>query len=101
MNAVNVKDRLHVPFHLFGIPSGLFPHSSRSPPALRRRDGLLALANLLGEQNTLAGEADVHDFHATLLYLLGLEHEKLTFLHNGRRYRLTDVKGKVIHEVIG
>jgi len=49
----------------------------------------------------LVNRADVHDFHATLLYLLGLEHEKLTFLHNGRRYRLTDVKGKVIHEVIG
>ncbi len=49
----------------------------------------------------LVNRADVHDFHATLLYLLGLEHEKLTFLHNGRRYRLTDVKGMVIHEVIG
>jgi hypothetical protein len=36
-----------------------------------------------------------------LLSLLGLEHEKLTFLHNGRRYRLTNVKGRVIHELIG
>jgi hypothetical protein len=44
--------------------------------------------------------ADTHDFHATLLHLLGLDHEKLIYLHNGRRYRLTDVFGKVIKEVI-
>jgi hypothetical protein len=45
-------------------------------------------------------KADVHDFHATLLHLLGMDHEKLTFLHNGRRYRLTDVFGKVIKPVV-
>jgi hypothetical protein len=49
----------------------------------------------------LVDRADVHDFHATLLYLLGLEHERLTFLHNGRRYRLTDVKGNVIKDLVG
>jgi hypothetical protein len=38
----------------------------------------------------------VHDFHTTILYLLGLDHEKLTFLHNGRDERLTDVAGRVI-----
>jgi hypothetical protein len=43
---------------------------------------------------------DTHDFHATLLHLLGFDHEKLTFLHNGRRYRLTDVAGKVIQAVV-
>src|SRR5579864_5314606 len=42
----------------------------------------------------------VHDFHATALYLMGLDHEKLTFKHQGRRYRLTDVAGKVIHGLI-
>ena len=41
---------------------------------------------------------DVHDFHATILHLLGLDHEKLTFRHAGRDYRLTDVKGKVVSE---
>ena len=45
-------------------------------------------------------KVDIHDFHATLLHLLGLEHEKLTYLHNGRRYRLTDVKGKVIEKIV-
>jgi Protein of unknown function (DUF1501) len=45
-------------------------------------------------------KADTHDFHATILHLLGLDHEKLTFFNNGRRYRLTDVKGKVIRDVM-
>ncbi|MGL4423876.1 MAG: DUF1501 domain-containing protein [Gemmataceae bacterium] len=38
----------------------------------------------------------VHDFHATILHLVGLDHEKLTFLHNGRDERLTDIAGDVI-----
>jgi uncharacterized protein (DUF1501 family) len=41
----------------------------------------------------------VHDFHATLLHLLGLDHEKLTFLHNARDERLTDTAGRVIDQV--
>lgn len=43
---------------------------------------------------------DVHDFHATVLHLLGLNHEKLTFYNNGAQRRLTDVHGKVIREVL-
>jgi hypothetical protein len=43
---------------------------------------------------------DTHDFHATILHLLGLDHEKLTYFHNGRRYRLTDVAGKVIRPIL-
>lgn len=42
----------------------------------------------------------VHDLHATILHLLGLDHERLTFRHAGRDYRLTDVYGRVVHEVI-
>ena len=41
----------------------------------------------------------VHDFHATILHLLGLDHEKLTFKHAGRDYRLTDVHGSVKTEL--
>jgi hypothetical protein len=41
-----------------------------------------------------------YDFHATVLHLLGLEHEKLTFRHSGADRRLTDVHGRVIHELI-
>jgi hypothetical protein len=42
----------------------------------------------------------VHDFHATLMRLLGVDHERLTFLHQGRRFRLTDVSGKVIEDLL-
>jgi hypothetical protein len=41
-------------------------------------------------------EVPVHDLHATLLHQLGLDHERLTFRHQGRDYRLTDVHGKVV-----
>ncbi|HAY80652.1 MAG TPA: DUF1501 domain-containing protein [Planctomycetaceae bacterium] len=43
---------------------------------------------------------DIHDLHATILHLLGLEHKRLTFRHNGRDFRLTDVEGRVIRDVI-
>ncbi|MEY4567553.1 MAG: hypothetical protein RLY14_2523, partial [Planctomycetota bacterium] len=42
----------------------------------------------------------VHDYHATLLYLLGLDHEKLTFRYGGRDFRLTDVHGRIIHDIL-
>ena len=42
----------------------------------------------------------VHDFHATVLHLLGLNHEKLIFKHLGRRYRLTDVAGKLVNGIL-
>jgi Protein of unknown function (DUF1501) len=42
----------------------------------------------------------VHDFHATILHLLGFDHEKLTFKHNGRDDRLTEVFGHVVKEVV-
>ena len=38
----------------------------------------------------------VHDLHATVLHLLGIDHERLTFKHQGRHFRLTDVHGKVV-----
>jgi hypothetical protein len=41
-----------------------------------------------------------YDFHATILHLLGIDHEKLTFYHNGTNRRLTDVHGKVVREVL-
>ena len=42
----------------------------------------------------------VHDLHATILYLMGIDHEKLTFRHSGRDFRLTDVYGNVLKEII-
>ena len=42
----------------------------------------------------------VHDLHATMLYCLGLDHERLTYRYAGRDFRLTDVHGKVVHELL-
>ena len=50
--------------------------------------------------NIVKDPVHVHDFQATLLYLLGVDHEKLTFKHQGRRYRLTDVHGHVVKDVL-
>ena len=41
----------------------------------------------------------IHDLHATMLHLLGLDHERLTYRHAGRDFRLTDVEGNVVHEL--
>jgi arylsulfatase A-like enzyme len=43
----------------------------------------------------------INDLHATILHLLGIDHEKLTYKYNGRDFRLTDVAGRVVREVVG
>jgi len=45
-------------------------------------------------------EVSIHDLHATMLYLLGVDHETLTFRYSGRDFRLTDVNGKVVHDIL-
>ena len=42
----------------------------------------------------------VNDLHATMLHLLGLDHKRLTYFHNGRSYRLTDVAGEIIRDIL-
>ena len=49
---------------------------------------------------SVVDRVSVHDLHATMLHLLGMDHEKLTHLHNGRPYRLTDVAGEVIRKIL-
>jgi Protein of unknown function (DUF1501) len=46
------------------------------------------------------GRVGVHDLHATILHLLGLNHEKLTYRYSGRDFRLTDVSGEVVREIL-
>ena len=48
----------------------------------------------------VSGKVHLHDLHATILHLLGLEHERLTWRHLGRDYRLTDVYGEVVREIL-
>ena len=50
--------------------------------------------------NIVERPVHIHDFQATLMHLLGIDHEKLTFKHQGRRYRLTDVHGNVVNEIL-
>ena len=42
----------------------------------------------------------IHDLHATILHLLGLDHERLTYRYAGRDFRLTDVHGRVLTEIL-
>ena len=42
----------------------------------------------------------VHDLHATIMHLLGFDHEALTYRYSGRDYRLTDLEGNVVHDII-
>ena len=57
-----------------------------------------------GATDELGAAADnkvhIHDLHATMLALMGFDHEKLTFRHNGRDFRLTDVYGNVVKDII-
>jgi hypothetical protein len=50
--------------------------------------------------NPVQDRAHVHDLHATILHLLGLDHKKLTFRFQGRDFRLTDVHGNVLHQML-
>jgi len=47
-----------------------------------------------------SNEVHIHDFHATILHLLGLNHERLTYRHAGRDFRLTDVHGTVVRDIL-
>ena len=60
-------------------------------PALRRTDdyGYFAAEN----------KVHIHDLHATILHLLGLDHERLTYRYAGRDFRLTDVEGRVVDDL--
>lgn len=58
-----------------------------------------------GETDEVGHKAEVdkvhvNDLHATILHLLGMDHKKLTYTYNGRRFRLTDVAGEVIHKIL-
>jgi Protein of unknown function (DUF1501) len=50
--------------------------------------------------NVAKDPVHVHDFHATILHLMGLDHERLTYRHSGRDYRLTDVAGRVVRGIL-
>ncbi len=49
---------------------------------------------------TVQDPIEVHDLHATVLHQLGMDHERLTFRHAGRDFRLTDVHGHIVHDLL-
>ncbi len=64
--------------------------SKRATPTARPNEfGYLAIEN----------KVHMHDLHATILHLLGLDHERLTYRYAGRDFRLTDVYGHVVHDI--
>jgi hypothetical protein len=50
--------------------------------------------------NIIKDPVHVHDFHATIMHLLGVDHERLTYKFQGRRFRLTDVHGKLVKGIL-
>ena len=50
--------------------------------------------------HAVEGKVHMHDLHATILHQLGIDHEKLTYRYDGRDFRLTDVHGKVVHQLL-
>lgn len=51
-------------------------------------------------KNAVENVTDVHDLHATILHILGLDHERLTYRYGGRQMRLTDVHGHVVRGIL-
>jgi len=49
---------------------------------------------------SVEGRVHMHDLHATILHLMGLDHTELTYRYAGRDFRLTDVHGRVVHDII-
>jgi hypothetical protein len=50
--------------------------------------------------NIVEDPVDVHDLHATMLHLMGIDHTKLTYRFQGRDFRLTDVEGNIVQKLI-
>ena len=50
--------------------------------------------------NVAENGVHVHDLQATILHLLGIDHERLTYRFQGRQFRLTDVHGEVVHDIL-
>tara|TARA_B100000029_G_C17245726_1_gene840778 strand:- start:386 stop:607 length:222 start_codon:yes stop_codon:yes gene_type:complete len=64
-------------------------------------DSAAALSIRLNDEfHVTKDKMHIHDFHATVLHLMGLDHTQLTYHYSGRDYRLTDVHGNVARDII-
>jgi len=89
----------------FAFIKSLYSESNDHVPALYQINTGIKGGVSYGETDEIGYKAvkdrvSVHDLHATMLHLLGMDHKKLTYFHNGRRYRLTDVAGEVIEKIL-
>ena len=50
--------------------------------------------------NAVENRVHVHDLHATIMHQMGIDHERLTYKYQGRHFRLTDVHGKVVKDIL-
>lgn len=70
-------------------------------PAERLRRLYFDLVGLPTDPAAVENKFHTHDLHATVLHLLGLDHTRLTYQYAGRDFRLTDVHGRIAHDIIG
>jgi hypothetical protein len=73
--------------------------ASRSGPSSLERGHVHGTTDDFGFQ-VVENKVHVHDLHATLLYLMGFDHEQFTYRYAGRDFRLTDVHGTVVKDII-
>ncbi len=81
------RDHHHTGFSIFMAGGGV-------------RGGMMHGATDEFGMNAVAGRVHIHDLHATILHLLGIDHEQLTYRYSGRDFRLTDVHGRVVEEIV-
>ena len=81
------RDHHHTGFSMFLAGGGV-------------RGGMMYGATDEFGMNAVDGRVHVHDLHATILHLLGLDHEQLTYRYSGRDFRLTDVHGRVVNDIL-
>ena len=77
-------------------------HATASRPA-KIADKLVTTSFISSSTRGFAAVEDrvhVHDLHATILHLMGMDHKKLTFRFQGRDFRLTDVEGNLVHKLL-
>ena len=90
---------------LMGAVANLERHKPKGLFVWSRTQGLRQVAgpNMGVGEKPVPGAEDpvsVHDLHATILHLMGVDHTKLTYRYSGRDFRLTDTAGEVIHDII-
>ena len=110
LRAMHLTNKLHqnqVILRLLRAAAARHARNPEIPPttlaldaAHEEMDGWFKLILADQDRSPISGRVDIHDVHATILHLFGLDHERLTFRSQGRDFRLTDVGGQVIRKLL-